>query len=103
MSDLTKEVHSTTVSTHKLIVDGVELVEEKKTTTITSQGSGKLLCEIISHERRIGNKSVIMIKEDGTKKEETELTDEEKNQFDSDWKKLWKPTLNHQDVEKMLQ
>ena len=67
------------------------------------KGSGKLLCEIISHERRIGNKAVIMIKEDGTKKEETVLTDEEKTQFDSDWKKLWRPSMDSDEIEKMLE
>ena len=99
----TKSVHLTVTTTHNLVVDGEVLVEQKKTTTVTSEDTGKLLSEIRHHERRIGSKSIKMIMEDGSKKEETELSDEEKKQFDSDWKKLWRPSMDSDEIEKMLE
>jgi len=102
MPGFTKEVHSTILSIHTLVVDGVEFVEEKKTTTVTSKDSGTKLGEIISHKRQIGDKSVTLTQENGEKKEETDLTDEERKEFDSDWNQKWRPTLKYEEVEKML-
>ena len=104
MPGTTKEVHLTVITTHNLVVDGEHLVEEKKTTSVTSKDTGKVLSEIRQHERRIGSQSIMMmITEDGRKKEETELSDEEKKQFNSDWQKLWKPAVGHAEIEKMLE
>ena len=103
MPGTTKEVHLTIITTHKLVVDGQDLVEEKKTTTVTSTDTGKLLSESRHHERRIGRKSIEMIVVDGSKKEETELSDEDKKHFESDWKKLWRPSMDSDEIEKMLE
>ena len=73
------------------------------TTTVTSKDTGKLLSESRYHERRIGSQSIKMIEEDGSKKEETELSVDEKEEFNSDWQKLWRPTMGHAEIEKMLE
>lgn len=102
MPSTTKEVHSSIISVHTLVVGGVEFVEEKKTTTVTSKDSGKKLGEIITHKRSIGDKSVTVTQEDGQKKEQTDLTDEDRKEFDSEWNHKWKPTLKYEEVEKMF-
>ena len=103
MSGTTKEVHLTITTNHKLVVNGVELVEEKVTTTVTAKDSGKLLEEKSHHERKIGSRSIKKIMEDGIEREETEMSDEDKELFDAQWKKYWRPTLDSEEAKKMLE
>ena len=77
---------------------------ELKTSTVMCKDTEEILRESFQQERRIGNKSIKLIMEDdGSKFEDTELSDEEKKQFNSDWKKLWRPSVDSQEfVKKML-
>ena len=90
MSNNTRDnVHSTITIQHSMTVNGKELMEEK-CTTITASGSKKKLEEVKSHLRKIGNKSITTILENGNKKEETEMSAEEKEQFNLEWRKYRK-------------
>jgi len=99
----TKEVHSTTTIKHSMIVKGQELMEEKKNTTITSFGSDKKLGEIESHLRKIGDKSIKTTKENGQVKEETDMSDEEKEKFNNEWQKYWKPAMTEEEIQKAVE
>lgn len=103
MPGTTKEVHLIITTNHQLVVNGVELVEEKSTTTVTSKNSGKLLEEKRLHVRRIGSRLIRKIVEGSSEKEETEMSNEEKDQFNSQWKKYWRPTLDCEEAKKMLE
>jgi hypothetical protein len=93
MSNNTVEnVCSTITIQHSMTVNGKELMEEKKTTTITASGSKKKLEEVKSHLRKIGEKSITTILENGVKKEETKMSAEEKEKFNHEWKKYWQPS-----------
>ena len=102
MSNTIKELHSTVTTHHELLVGGQWLVEEKKNTTITELGTGEKLGEILFHHQQIGPKTIITIIENGSKKEETKMSAEEKKQFFADWKKLWKPTLTQTEVQNAI-
>ena len=103
MPGTTTEVHSTTVTTHKLLYYSVELVELKTMTTITSEDTGKLQGEICTRERKVGGKWIQSTEEDGHKKEHSNMTDEEKKQFEIDWDEYWKPSMKIDDVKKTLE
>ena len=100
----TREVHQTAVTTHSLAADGVDLVYELKTSTVMCKDTEEILRESFQQERRIGSKSIkLIMDDDGSKFEDSELSDEEKKQFNSDWKKLWRPSVDSQEfVKKML-
>ena len=103
-SKKTREVHQTAITTHSLAVDGVDLVYELKTATVMCKDTEEILRESFQQERRIGSKSIkLIMDDDGSKFEDSELSDEEKKQFNSDWKKLWRPSVDSQEfVKKML-
>jgi hypothetical protein len=103
MSNNTRDnVHSTITIQHSMTVNGKELMEEKKTTTITASGSKKKLEEVKSHLRKIGNKSITTILENGNKKEETEMSAEEKEQFNHEWQKYWQPSKIEEATKKTI-
>ena len=55
MTGTSKEVHLIAATIHKLVVNGVDLIEERTITTVTSEDSGKVLEEKSHRERRIGS------------------------------------------------
>ncbi len=102
MSNAIEEVHSTVTTHHSLIMDGQLLMEEKRNTTITSLETGEKVGEIFCLYQQIGRKAIITTLENGIKKEETDMSAEEKQQFLADWEKLWMPTVNQEDIQKPI-
>jgi len=98
----TTEVYSTVTLKHHMIVNGKKLMEEKKITTIKDFESDKKLREVISHLRKIGEKSITTTIENGTRKEETDMTAEEKEQFNQEWEKYWQPAMTEEEIQKAV-
>ena len=96
-------VYSTSVVTHNLVVGDLELVEEQKKTIITSEDTGKLQGKIFSLKRKIGNRWIVRREEEGHEKEDSNMTQQEKNQFEVDWEETWKPAMKVDEVEKILE
>jgi hypothetical protein len=83
-------------------MDGQLLMEEKRNTTITSLETGEKVGEIFCLYQQIGPKVITTTLENGIKKEETDMSAEEKQQFLADWEKLWMPTVNQEDIQKPI-
>ena len=77
---------------------------ELKTSIVMCKDTEEILRESFQQERRIGSKSIkLIMDDDGSKFEDSELSDEEEKRFNSDWKKLWRPSVDSQEfVKKML-
>ena len=100
MSDKILENHQVVSMEHELRVSGQHL-SEKKTKTVMDDKT-----IIMEHTRTIDGKWYKVTEtrhgEDdiGERKVETEMTEDEVNQFAEEWSKLWNPELLDQSIER---
>ncbi len=99
------KVHSRTVTFEHLIdYDGMTLIERVDLTTQTDMSNGQLRKKITSRTRTIGRKciretTVEHAINSTTKKTVTTVMEEEEiEQFNYDWKMLWKPSIANDQV-----
>ena len=89
------ENHHVFTTTHELLVDGHHLIEKKQKTLSHADGIEKTL--VLLHVRTIDDKSykVTETNYNGVPKSqvETEMTEDEVNQFEEDWTSLWNPKM----------
>jgi hypothetical protein len=80
--------------THKLVVSGIILIEEHEQVTVFPEGSKTPSRTMIKHTRRIGDRDVTVQLEKGrARKKMTDMSPEELDKFDAQWKELWHPKM----------
>ena len=95
MSDEVKyDIINSICRTHKLVVAGVILIEEHEQVTVTPKGSKTPSRTMIKHTRRIDGRAVTVQMEKGrSRKKMTDMSPEELDKFDAEWKELWHPKM----------
>ena len=81
------ENHHVFTTTHELLVDGHHLIEKKQKTLSHADGIEKTL--VLLHVRTIDDKSYKVTETFDERHVETEMTEDEVNQFEEDWTSLW--------------
>ena len=97
------ENHHVVTMEHELRVDGHHLIEKKQKTLIDGKD------ETLVHIRSIDEKSYKVTEINNGEDEalerqvESDMTEEEVNQFEEDWRNLWwNPDNNQKEIEKLL-
>ena len=79
--------------THKLVVNGIILIEVHEQVTVIPEGSKIPSRTMIRHTRRIGERAVTAQMEKGRRKKMTDMSPEELEKFDGEWTELWHPKM----------
>ncbi len=102
MSKKIIEVHQILTTKHQLLCGELTLIEEKEETTITDHDSGKLVRQVITIKRQIGEQVLVVTDEDGEQSEMTSLVGEELADFKTKWVNFWKPCITKETIKSAL-
>ena len=72
---------------HEGFIDNHHLIDKKQETLLNFNGIERT--EVLVHVRTIDDKSIIVTEISGESYVETEMTEDEVNQFEEDWTSLW--------------
>ena len=76
-----------TTTIHEVFVDGHQLIEKKLKTISVCNGIENIL--VLIHDRTIDDKSYKVTETFDERHVETEMTEDEVNQFEEDWTRMW--------------
>ena len=91
--------HLVSTTKHEVFVDGHRLFEKKLKTLTVCNGIEKT--HALVHVRTIDDKSYKVTETFDERHVETEMTEDEVNQFEEDWTSLWNPEITKNEIEKL--
>ncbi len=98
------EYHKGMTVRHELVIGDETLVEERRWISVTGPKDSDTKSRIIRvRKQQIGSKSITTVEENGHKRRITDLSQEEQDELEDKWEKLWVPKISEDNIKSVIQ